>query len=40
MLTERAMTRIDAYQMVRRRTVDAGLKGKLGCQGRRMGLLV
>ena len=25
------MHRIDAYQMVRRRTVEAGLNGKLGC---------
>jgi integrase len=23
--------RVDAYQMVRRRTAEAGLKGKLGC---------
>jgi site-specific recombinase XerD len=30
-LTERAMHRVDAYQMVRRRTAEAGLKGKLGC---------
>jgi site-specific recombinase XerD len=30
-LTDRPMHRIDAYQMVRRRTVEAGLKGKLGC---------
>ena len=30
-LTERAMHRIDAYQMVRRRTAEAGLNGKLGC---------
>ena len=30
-LTERPMHRIDAYQMVRRRTAAAGLKGKLGC---------
>jgi site-specific recombinase XerD len=30
-LTERPMHRIDAYQMVRRRTSDAGLNGKLGC---------
>ena len=30
-LTERPMHRIDAYEMVRRRTAEAGLKGKLGC---------
>jgi site-specific recombinase XerD len=30
-LTERPMHRIDAYQMVRRRTADAGFKNKLGC---------
>jgi site-specific recombinase XerD len=30
-LTDRPMHRVDAYQMVRRRTVEAGLKGKLGC---------
>ena len=30
-LTDRPMHRVDAYQMVRRRTADAGLKGKLGC---------
>jgi site-specific recombinase XerD len=30
-LTERPMHRIDAYQMVRRRTAEAGLNGKLGC---------
>ena len=30
-LTNRPMHRIDAYQMVRRRTAEAGLKGKLGC---------
>jgi integrase len=30
-LTDRPMHRIDAYQMVRRRTAEAGLKGKLGC---------
>jgi hypothetical protein len=29
-LTDRPMHRIDAYQMVRRRTAEAGLKGKLG----------
>jgi integrase len=31
MLTERPMHRIDAYEMVWRRTAAAGLKGKLGC---------
>jgi integrase len=31
LLTDRPMHRIDAYQMVRRRTAEAGLKGKLGC---------
>ena len=30
-LTDRPMHRIDAYEMVRRRTAEAGLKGKLGC---------
>jgi site-specific recombinase XerD len=30
-LTDRPMHRIDTYQMVRRRTAEAGLKGKLGC---------
>jgi site-specific recombinase XerD len=30
-LTDRPMHRVDVYQMVRRRTVEAGLKGKLGC---------
>jgi len=30
-LTERGMHRIDAYQMVRRRTAEAGFKGRLGC---------
>jgi site-specific recombinase XerD len=30
-LTERAMHRVDAYQMVRRRTAEADFKGKLGC---------
>jgi site-specific recombinase XerD len=30
-LTDRPMHRIDAYQMVRRRTAAAGLNGKLGC---------
>jgi site-specific recombinase XerD len=30
-LTARPMHRIDVYQMVRRRTAEAGLKGKLGC---------
>jgi len=31
MLTERPIHRVDAYGMVRRRTAEAGLKGKLGC---------
>jgi integrase len=31
MLTDRPMHRVDAYEMVRRRTAEAGLKGKLGC---------
>jgi site-specific recombinase XerD len=31
MLTDRPVHRIDAYQMVRRRTAEAGLNGKLGC---------
>jgi len=31
MLTERPMHRVDAYEMVRRRTAEAGFKGKLGC---------
>jgi site-specific recombinase XerD len=31
LLSDRPMHRIDAYQMVRRRTAEAGLKGKLGC---------
>jgi hypothetical protein len=30
-LTENAMHRVDAYQMVRRRTAEAGFKIKLGC---------
>jgi integrase/recombinase XerD len=30
-LTDRPMHRVDAYQMVRRRTAEAGLRGKLGC---------
>ena len=30
-LTDRPMHRSDAYQMVRRRTAEAGFKGKLGC---------
>ena len=30
-LTDRPLHRIDAYQMVRRRTAEAGLNGKLGC---------
>ena len=25
------MNRVDAYRMIRRRTAEAGLKGKLGC---------
>ena len=31
MLTDRPMHRIDAYQMVRRRTAEIGLNGKFGC---------
>jgi site-specific recombinase XerD len=31
LLTSNPMNRIDAYRMVRRRTAEAGLKGKLGC---------
>ena len=31
LLTDRSMHRVDAYLMVRRRTAEAGLKGKLGC---------
>jgi integrase len=31
MLTDRPMHRVDAYEMIRRRTAEAGLKGKLGC---------
>jgi integrase len=31
MLTDRPMHRVDAYQMVRRRTAEAGLNGKLAC---------
>jgi integrase len=30
-LTGKPMNRVDAYRMVRRRTAEAGLKGKLGC---------
>jgi hypothetical protein len=30
-LTDRPMHRVDAYLMVRRRTAEAGLKGRLGC---------
>jgi site-specific recombinase XerD len=30
-LTDRPMHRVDAYGMVRRRTAEAGFKGKLGC---------
>jgi hypothetical protein len=32
MLTDRPMHRIDAYEMIRRRTAEAGFKGKLGCR--------
>jgi integrase len=31
MLTDRPMHRVDAYEMVRRRTAEAGFKIKLGC---------
>ena len=31
MLTNRPMQRVDGYRMVRRRSDEAGLKGKLGC---------
>jgi site-specific recombinase XerD len=31
LLTDRPMHRVDAYEMVRRRTAEAGFKGKLGC---------
>jgi integrase/recombinase XerD len=31
MLTDRPMRRVDAYEMARRRTAEAGFKGKLGC---------
>ena len=31
MLTDRPMHRVDAYEMVRRRTAEAGFKVKLGC---------
>jgi hypothetical protein len=31
MLKERPMHRVDAYEMVRRRTAEAGFTGKLGC---------
>jgi site-specific recombinase XerD len=31
MLTDRPMHRIDAYEMVRRRTAEAGFKSRLGC---------
>jgi integrase/recombinase XerD len=31
LLTDRPMHRIDAYEIVRRRRAEAGLKGKLGC---------
>src|ERR1700738_162524 len=30
-LTDKAMKRVDAYRMIRRRTAEADLKGKLGC---------
>jgi integrase len=30
-LTDRPMHRVDAYRMIRRRTADVGLNGKLGC---------
>jgi site-specific recombinase XerD len=30
-LTDKPMNRVDAYRMIRRRTAEAGLKGKLGC---------
>ena len=30
-LTDKPMHRIDAYRMIRRRTAEAGFKGKLGC---------
>jgi site-specific recombinase XerC len=30
-LTDKPMNRVDAYHMIRRRTAEAGLKGKLGC---------
>ena len=30
-LTDNAMHRVDAYQMIRRRTAEAGFKIKLGC---------
>jgi site-specific recombinase XerC len=31
LLTASALNRVDAYRMIRRRTAEAGLKGKLGC---------
>jgi len=31
MLTDRPIHRVDAYEMVRRRTAEAGYKVKLGC---------
>jgi site-specific recombinase XerD len=31
LLTTTPMNRVDAYRMIRRRTAEAGLKGKLGC---------
>jgi integrase len=30
-LTDKPMSRVDAYRMVRRRTADAGFKNRLGC---------
>jgi integrase len=30
-LTATAMTRVDAYRMIRRRTAEAGFKNRLGC---------
>src|SRR6202040_1397102 len=30
-LTDKPMNRVDAYRMIRRRTAEAGLKGKPGC---------
>ena len=31
LLTDLPLNRIDAYRMIRRRTAEAGLKGRLGC---------